>query len=103
MTAMTAITALPCDLLTLRRPRLLVQAARAGQSDYRRDRVLSRLMPGARPSGAAATLRRLMDMEQGLETARRAGDVTYPVIRHVEVLIALMAEARLLAAAAPKA
>ncbi|TCP60557.1 hypothetical protein EV663_10963 [Rhodovulum bhavnagarense] len=89
---------LPHDLLTLRRPRLLVQAARAGQADYRRERVLARLMPGGYPGGALAGLRRLMEMEQGLDAARRAGEATYPVARHVEVMIALLAEARLISA-----
>lgn len=94
------MTPLPRDLLALRRPRLLVQAARAGQADYRRDRVLPRLIPGPRPGGAGGTLRRLMELEQGLEDARRDGAATYPVAHHVEVLIALMAEARLVSAGA---
>ncbi|MBK1636599.1 DUF6477 family protein [Rhodovulum adriaticum] len=96
------MTKLPRDLLTLRRPRLLVQAARAGQADYRRDRTLARLLPGnhAAPAG---TLRRLMALELEMETERRAGAATYPVARHVEILIALMAEARLIGEGAPPA
>lgn len=87
------------DLLqNLRRPRLLVQAARLGVADYRRDRDLRRI------AGTAAApdrvLPALMDAEAALEQTRCAGDASYDIARHVEVLIALMAEARRLPAPA---
>ncbi len=81
---------------SLRRPRLLIRAARAGMADYRRDRDLKRLMRTTSvpaPSGAVA---RLLEEERGLELTRKAGAASYSVMRHVEVLIALMAEAQLL-------
>ncbi|MES2846422.1 MAG: DUF6477 family protein [Pseudomonadota bacterium] len=78
----------------LRRPRLLIRAARFGLSDYSRDRDLRRLIHAIPPTEQA--LPRLMVEEEHLEDTRRAGDAAYSVTRHIEVLIALMAELRLL-------
>jgi hypothetical protein len=78
----------------LSRPRLLIRAARFGLTDYRRDRDLRRLIDGKLPPEAA--LPRLLTVEEGLETTRLKGDASYSIARHIEVLIALMAEARLL-------
>lgn len=92
------MTQLPSALATLRRPRLLVRAARFGLGDYRRERDLGRLLQGSRPDGSAAVLWRLMDLEERMEETRRSGSASYAVGRHIELLIALMAEARLLSA-----
>lgn len=94
------MTDLPKALVSMRRPRLLVRAARFGLGDYRRERDLARLFHGARPGKAAAVLDRLMELEQMAEDTRRAGDAGYSAGRHIEMLIALMAEARLIRAAA---
>ena len=90
------MTDLTLRLDTLRRPRLLIRAARAGQTEYNRNRDLKRLMRGDAPPAPARALARLMDLEAELEATRRAGDAAYSLGRHVEILIALMAEARLL-------
>ena len=87
----------PIDLIaTLRRPRLLIRAARFGQSDYNRNLDLKRLIhaPVAPPPEAA--LRRLIAEEEVLEASRREGAAAYSLMRHIELLIAMMAEARLL-------
>ena len=76
----------------LKRPRLLIRAARFGLSDYRRERDLRRLIDAAAPPETA--LKRLLSVEDDLEQTRRAGDASYSIARHIEVLIALMAEAR---------
>lgn len=83
-------------LATLRRPRLLIRAARLGLADYNRERDLKRVMrtPAAPPTKAAVD--KLMAVEAELEINRCEGGASYSVARHVEVLIALMAEARLL-------
>lgn len=81
-------------LTELRRPRLLIRAARFGQQDYRRDRDLKRLVPT--PLLPSRAVPQLLEVEEGLEETRRAGDASYSVARHIEVLIALMAEVRLL-------
>ena len=81
-------------LSELRRPRLLMRAARFGMEEYRRDRDLRRLMDGnLQPE---RTVPRLLCEEALMEDTRRRGDAGYSVARHIEVLIALMAEARLL-------
>lgn len=85
----------------LRRPRLLIRTARIGAEDYRRDIHLPRLLGhGGLPRNAPA-LERLMDMEAGLDLSRRDGEAGYSTIRHVEVMIAMMGEARLLRAMHP--
>jgi hypothetical protein len=96
------MTELSNTLATLRRPRLLVRAARFGLGDYRRERDLARLLHGSRPQSQTAILGRLMEQEERMEETRRSGDARYSVGRHIELLIALMAEARLLAAQAPQ-
>lgn len=80
-------------LAQLSRPRLLVRAARLGMDDYRRERDLRRLTDHAGPESAFP---RLLEQEAHLEAKRTTGDASYSIARHVEVLIALMAEARLL-------
>ncbi|MFT4151183.1 MAG: DUF6477 family protein [Paracoccaceae bacterium] len=88
---MTDFRALLSDL---RRPGLLIRAARFGMSDYRRERDLKRLV--ALPMTAERTVSHLLDEEERLEETRLRGDAGYSVSHHIEVLIALMAEVRLL-------
>ncbi len=80
-------------LADLRRPRLLIRAARFGMSDYRRERDLRRLVDVARPE---QTMQRLLSEEERMEAERVAGLASYSIARHVELLIALMSEVRLL-------
>jgi hypothetical protein len=85
-------------LANLRRPRLLIRAARHGVQDYRRERDLSRLLtsPGCSAPGPEVALTRLLDQEEQMELFRKSGGAGYSIARHVELLIALMAEARFL-------
>lgn len=83
---------------TLRRPRLLIQAARLGQGDYDRQKVLKRVAPAKQPETPAGALAALIPVEETLETARRNGDASYVPSRHVEVLIAVLAEIKALVA-----
>jgi hypothetical protein len=83
-------------LADLRRPRLLIRAARFGVADYRRDRDLRRLINASPRTTPETALPRLFSAEEQMEEIRRTGDATYSVSRHIEVLIALIAEARLL-------
>lgn len=83
-------------LTTLRRPRLLIRAARHGVQDYRRDRDLRRLIgPAIFPSPDAA-MPHLIRAEEEVELSRKAGSASYSITRHIDLLIALMAEARLM-------
>ena len=81
-------------LSNLRRPRLLICAARCGLDDYRRDRDLKRIVVGNAPQERQVS--RLFWEEEQIEQVRCSGDASYSVARHIEVLIALMAEVRLL-------
>lgn len=90
------------DLLTmlnsLTRPRLLMRAARLGLGDYRRERDLRRLL-GTHPlPGPRKALAQLMEVEATHEMNRHAKDGTYSPRAHVEALIALLGELRLMRA-----
>ncbi len=81
-------------LAKLRRPRLLIRAARFGLQDYRRDRDLRRIL--SLPATAERNVPQLLAEEARLEEIRKTDDLNYPVARHIEVLVALIAEIRLL-------
>ncbi|MCB6177200.1 DUF6477 family protein [Rhodobacter sp. Har01] len=84
-------------LSQLRRPGLMMRAARFGLVHYRRGRQLQRLLAGEmRPE---RTVPRLFEAEAAFEETRRRGDAAYSVVAHLEVLVALLAECRLLTAA----
>lgn len=89
---MTDFRALLSDL---RRPQLLIRAARCGLVDYRRERDLRRLLDGQQPA-PDRSVPRLLTQEEHLEEIRKSGDAGYSIAHHIEVLIALMAEVRLL-------
>lgn len=92
------MTDLATVLNALRRPKLLIRAARAGVIDYRRDRDLKRILrQRIAPSEAIGTL---LDEENRLEETRASGEATYSIQRHVAVLTAILAEARSLPAVA---
>ncbi|MEM8633094.1 MAG: DUF6477 family protein [Pseudomonadota bacterium] len=82
----------------LKRPGLLVRAARHGLNDYDRDRHLRRILRADRTPTPVAATRQLIDLEQSHEDRRRSADASYSVQRHIEALCALMGEARLLRA-----
>ena len=83
-------------LNAMHRPKLLLQAARFGLRDYNRERVLKRLTKSSAAPSPNRALNALIPVEANLEDARRSGDATYNVSRHVEVLIALLAELTLM-------
>ena len=75
----------------MRRPRLLISAARFGLADYDREAGLSRLL-GRSPVPGRHYLEALMSLEEELEADRVAEAAQYSVARHVEVMIALLSE-----------
>jgi len=77
----------------LRRPRLLVQAARAGLAGWRRGRDLHRVLKCETPPPPPLAMARLRCEEARLDAARRDGRADYDLHRHIMLLIALMAEA----------
>ncbi|SNR99893.1 DUF6477 family protein [Antarctobacter heliothermus] len=84
----------------LRRPRILIRAARIGAQEYRRNPHLHRLIGYGTLPRSGAALMRLMEMEADLDDKRHKDDAAYSVSRHVEVLTAMMGEARILREAA---
>ncbi|MDX1823033.1 MAG: DUF6477 family protein [Paracoccaceae bacterium] len=85
----------------LRRPRLLIRAARIGAEDYRRETHLPRLLGHGDLPRSILALARLIESEAVLDDCRRAGDAGYSVIRHLDVMIAMIGEARIIRAAHP--
>lgn len=83
-------------LAEMRRPRLLIRAARLAMQDYRRDRDLKRLLGPEAGGSPETTLANLLSAEEEIEATRKQGDATYSIARHIDLLVALMAEARLL-------
>ncbi|MCL3883645.1 DUF6477 family protein [Marivita sp. GX14005] len=92
------------DLLTtiskLRRPRLLIRAARIAAQDYRRDARLPRLLGYGMVPRSGPALIKLMEMEAEMNARRTGGDASYSVAEHVEILSAVMGETQLLRAQA---
>jgi hypothetical protein len=97
------MTDLMSALRALHRPKLLIRAARLGLEDYVRERDLRRIVRSSRLPAGDAALRSLMDEEARLEDSRRTGGAGYSIGRHVEVLVAMLAEARLLRRTRPDA
>lgn len=80
----------------LRRPNLLIKAARIGVETYRRDRDLKRVLRIERVPRVGSGFETLLMLEEQLESGRQAGDTTYSITKHVETLTALIAEASLM-------
>ena len=81
-------------LAALRRPRLLIRAARHGLDHYSRRRDLRRVLRADPLPSPAAAARALFEIEAMLEDRRIDGDAAYSPARHVDALIALLAEVR---------
>jgi len=90
------------QLRQLKRPPLLIRAARIGLADYRRERDLARLLGLPRAPGPSQAVIRLLEEEATEEALRVEEPGRYSVTRHVGLVIALMAEAQLLAARNPR-
>ncbi len=97
------MTDLASVLNAVRRPKILIRAARAGVRDYRRERDLKRLLRSPRSSAPQAAIGTLLAEEGRLEATRTSGEATYNLQRHIAVLTAILAEARLLPLTAPQA
>ena len=76
----------------LRRPRLLVQAARAGLSGWKRDRDLRRVLKSETLPRPEAVLARLHAEEARHNLARQENRAEYDLHRHIMLLIAILAE-----------
>lgn len=84
------------QLRLLKRPRLLVQAARFGLEEYRRERDLPRALQTESLPRTADALMRLLSREAELNDARLRNAAHYDLATHIAVLTAIMAEAQVL-------
>lgn len=84
------------QLAALRRPRILMRAARIGADDYRRDVHLPRLLGSSAPKRHGPAVIQLMEIEATLNDQRLNEGSGYNMLSHVEVMIALVGEARAL-------
>ncbi len=82
-------------IATLHRPRLLSRAAKIGAKDYNRDRHLQRVLGYGSIPGTGSALIRLMELERELDLQRQEDDAAYSLVRHLDILIALIGEAQL--------
>jgi hypothetical protein len=85
----------------LSRPALLARAARFGVDEYRRDIHLRRVLGCERLPRHGAALMQLLDHEAEINGRRIARTGDYRPAQHVEVLIAILGETRLMRATAP--
>lgn len=87
------------DILTmlesLHRPRLMMRAARFGAEDYRRTTHLPRILGYGNLPRHGQALMKLVEIEAALEEQRTTADAGYNMVRHLDVLIAMVAEARI--------
>lgn len=76
------------EIVNIRRPKILMQAARMCAKGYKRETMLPHLLGAS----TARVVERLREREETLEIERHAGTGTYSAQAHVEVLSALIAE-----------
>ena len=80
------------QIATLRRPRLLIRAARIGAQSYRREARLPRLLGYGVSLRLGPTVVRLMALEAEMNEKRQNGDAGYSIAAHVDLLTAIMGE-----------
>lgn len=84
------------QLAQIRRPRLLIRAARIGTQGYRRETRLPRILGYGMLPRTGPALIKLIARESELNEQRNQGDAGYSIATHVEVLTAIMGESALL-------
>ncbi|MBM3606614.1 MAG: hypothetical protein FJX25_18470 [Alphaproteobacteria bacterium] len=87
---------------SLRRPRVLIRAAREGQKGWKRERDLTRLLRADHCPSPGAALARLRAEEELQNDLRVTAAAEYDVRRHVLLMIAVLAEMRAAVEAAPQ-
>ncbi|SMP12584.1 DUF6477 family protein [Shimia sagamensis] len=82
----------------LNRPRLLIRAAKAGATEYARDQDLRRHISHHSLPQYSEALSYLYELENTVDQQRRNGSAAYSIVKHVDLLIAMLGEAQLLRA-----
>ena len=77
----------------LKRPKILVQAARHDANDYQRKTHLPQLFCWRIPNSAGTLFDILFEKEAELNKMRRLNNAAYQVQDHIAILTALIAEA----------
>ena len=80
------------NLSDLRRPRILVRAARIGAEEFPRSTHLPRLLGHSALSDGMKVIDELSGIEREIESLRKEGQLNYSISQHVDVLAALLAE-----------
>lgn len=89
-------------LRTMKRPAMLIRAARHGVRDYNRQRDLRRLTRVAVPKTPEGALPLLLALEEKVEERRVTEDTNYSLPRHVDLLIAVIGEGMALGGPEPQ-
>ena len=82
-------------LQNLNRPQLLVNAARVWLPDFNRDRSMKRIFPSIVPPAPVHGFDALVGQEMEINQVRLERAASYSAARHIELLVALIVEARL--------
>ncbi len=90
------MTNLKNALESIHRPKTLMRAAKSALGNYDRSTGLQRLLGKSDKIRPEDALRELLPLEQDCETRRQTGRIAYSVARHLEVMVAIIAEASLL-------
>ena len=83
-------------LRKIKRPKILLQAAKIGLKTYSRNRDLKRLFKVQEIPQPMQVFKRLLKNETVLEEARKKGDAAYDMKLHIQVMTALLQEIYLL-------
>ena len=86
----------------LRRPKMLMRAAQIGVVEYKRVAHLPRLLGYGRMPKQSEAILKLIEIEKNLKALREAGESADNLLRHIDVMIAIVGEARDLRASQPK-
>ena len=82
-------------LQSLNRPKLLVRAAQVWLPEFNRTRSMRRIFPGVVPPPPGRGFEALWEQEKAIDQLRCEGAACYSAARHIEILVALIVEARL--------
>jgi len=84
-----------------RRPKILLSAVRQACKFYSRDRDLSKIIHTIGRIDSTRLSERLLDKEECLDQARRTGCASYNLSKHIQVLVALVEEIKLIKRSCP--
>lgn len=87
-----------CKLEQIKRPRLLLRSAKLGAIEYTRNQHLRRHFACRKIPSHYESLTRLLEREVKVDAQRKNDSAAYSVIDHIDLLIAVLGEARLLRA-----